>query len=90
MVEWELMSLYGTALGDTLSMYHFAMSSDEKYEVLSYCASVVQTKFLSVSASSSRSCCLQSRMLNLFICKHRDFTETFKPLFNHQVCVFVC
>lgn len=34
-VEWELMSLYGTALDDTLSVYHFAMSSDVKYEPLS-------------------------------------------------------
>lgn len=46
--EWELMSLYGRALGDTLSAYHFAMSSDVKYGKLSECATVVPTKFLSL------------------------------------------
>ena len=59
-VEWELMSLYGTALGDTLSVYDFAMSSDVKYGVLSNCPTVVPTTFLPVSASSSQLCCLQS------------------------------
>lgn len=58
-VEWEMMSLYGTELGDTLSVYNFAMSSDEKYEVLSNCLIVASTKFifLSVPALSSKSFC---------------------------------
>lgn len=44
MVEWEMMSLYGTELGDTLSVYNFAVSSDVKYGVLSNCLIVASIK----------------------------------------------
>lgn len=44
MVEWEMMSLYGAALGVTLYVYHFAMSSEFKHDVLSNGAILVPAR----------------------------------------------
>lgn len=72
-LEWELMSLYGTALGDTLSLYHFAMSSDVKYEVLSNCA--VQISFSLPSCVSN----VELHTLNLLSASTEILQNLFKP-----------